>query len=108
MKQEMLGKRLRPTENIIISFKDEDMKHVSSPYDDALVITTKINGFDVKRIMVDSRSSTNLLFLNALFAMEITNKDLKKVDFSYIRYLGSTTYRLRVITSPWLWVRDGK
>lgn len=36
-----------------------------SPNEDAMVITTEINGFDVERFLVDSGSSTNVLSLDA-------------------------------------------
>lgn len=49
-----LGKRPCPNESITISFSDEDMEHVTKPHDDVLVITSEINGFDVKKFMVDS------------------------------------------------------
>lgn len=39
-------------------------------HDDALVITTEINEFDVKRVLIDTDSSTDVFFLNALKYME--------------------------------------
>ena len=36
-----------------IAFNDDDLKGTIQPYDDVLVMTTRINGFIVKRVMVD-------------------------------------------------------
>lgn len=75
-----------PDISIVISFSNEDMENVTSRHDDALVITTEMNDLDVKRIFVDSRSSTDVLFLDAFLAMGMTKKELQKVDFLLIDF----------------------
>lgn len=42
-------------------FTPEDEKRVSYPYDDAMVIVTDVNGFIIKRILVNSKSSYTVL-----------------------------------------------
>lgn len=39
------------------------MTHVKTPRDNALVITTEVEGFKMKRILVDGGSLTNIMFL---------------------------------------------
>lgn len=46
------------------------MDQVITPHDDALVITTEINSYDVKRVMVDLGSSMNIIFLDTLTSCE--------------------------------------
>ena len=36
-----------------ISFDEEDLEETIQPYDDALVVTARISGFLVKRVMID-------------------------------------------------------
>ena len=36
-----------------ISFDDDDLEGMIQPHDDALVVTARINGFLVKRVMID-------------------------------------------------------
>ena len=36
-----------------LSFSDEDKNGTIQPHDDALVVTLKIGGYDVKKVMVD-------------------------------------------------------
>ena len=40
---------VRPT----LSFSDKDKVRTLQPYDDALVVTLKIGGYDVKKVLVD-------------------------------------------------------
>ena len=36
-----------------ITFDEEDLEGMSQPHDDALVLTSRIGGFLVKRVMID-------------------------------------------------------
>ena len=38
---------------LVLSFSEEDKQGTIQPYDDALVVTLRIGGYDVKRVMVD-------------------------------------------------------
>lgn len=73
----------RPTEEngSVISISEEKMGHVTSPHEDALVITTEIDGYDVKRVLIDLESSTNVLFLDALKNMDKWER-LEEFEFS--------------------------
>ncbi|XP_060200422.1 uncharacterized protein LOC132628676 [Lycium barbarum] len=48
-------------DDVTITFFDEDAVGVILPYNDALIMTVLIGSCQVKRIMVDSRSSGNIL-----------------------------------------------
>ena len=45
-----------------LSFSEEDMDGTIQAYDDALVITLRIRGYDVKRVMVDVGSATEFMY----------------------------------------------
>lgn len=72
--------------NDAIYFLDEDLEHVANPHEGALVITIDIDRFDVKRILVDYRSSTYILFLEVLLGMGKLKTDLKNVEFALIGF----------------------
>ena len=40
-----------------IAFNDDDLEGTIQPHDDALVVTARINGFIVKRVLIDQGSS---------------------------------------------------
>ena len=46
-------KRARVERSLVMGFSDEDKIGTIQPHDDALVITLRIGGYDVKRVMVD-------------------------------------------------------
>ena len=46
------GKKMKPTRESIV-FDDDDLEGTTQPYDDALVVTARINNFIVKRVLVD-------------------------------------------------------
>ncbi|KAK3027904.1 hypothetical protein RJ639_040281 [Escallonia herrerae] len=53
-----LGKKQKTTPLPAISFSDDDIEDVKTPYDDPSVITIKAGNFDVKLVLVDNGSST--------------------------------------------------
>ena len=46
-------RRARVEWSLIMGFSDEDKIETIQPQDDALMITLRIGGYDVKRVMVD-------------------------------------------------------
>lgn len=56
-----------------------------APYNDDLVITAKIKGVEVKRILVDRGSLSDIMFLKMLEKLGRTSEDLKKVDSTLLR-----------------------
>ena len=44
-----------------LSFLDEDNVWTIQPHDDALVVTLKIGGYDMKRVMVDQGSDAEII-----------------------------------------------
>ena len=46
-------KRAKMSIQLALNFSDEDKVGTIQPHNDALVITLRIEGYDVKRVMVD-------------------------------------------------------
>ena len=55
-------KRARVERPMVMGFSDEDKIGTIQPYDDALVITLQIGGYDVKRVMVDQGSAAEIMY----------------------------------------------
>ena len=45
-----------------IAFDDDDLEGTIQPHDNALVVTARISGFLVKRVMVDQGSEANVMY----------------------------------------------
>lgn len=66
----------RPSITATMTFGEVDLEGVKFPHDYPLVVTLDIAMFEVKRILVDRGSSTDLLFLSILKKMGIDPKSL--------------------------------
>jgi len=69
----LLRKKTKTTEAFF--FSDADMKRVQVPYDDVVMITVKIGDSTVQKILVDTDSLCDVLFLSAFQQIDI---DMKK------------------------------
>lgn len=92
------GKRPRVENEVVISFSEDEIGHVTCPHEDALVVTTEIDGYDVKRIIIDSGSSRGVLFLDALKNIGKSEKELQKVNFLLMGFTLTTTYMVGALT----------
>ena len=55
-------KRAKVERPLVMGFSDEDKIETIQPHDDALVITFRIGGYDVKRVMVDQGSAAEIMY----------------------------------------------
>ena len=54
-------KRAKMEIPLVLGFSDEDKIGTIQPHNDALVITLRIRGYDVKRVMVDQGSAAEIM-----------------------------------------------
>ncbi|XP_010247996.1 PREDICTED: uncharacterized protein LOC104590920 [Nelumbo nucifera] len=69
-----------PREEEVIYFIDDDAHRIQYPHNDAFVIKMLISDFKVKRILVDSGSSADIIFLEAFDMLKLEQKDLRPTD----------------------------
>ena len=68
------------TDRELIAFDDEDLEGTIQPHDNALVVTTRISGFLVKRVMIDQGSGAIVMYLDLFKGLELKNQYLIKYD----------------------------
>ena len=56
-----------------IAFSDEDLEGTVQPYDDVLVVTVRISGFLVKKVMVDQGSRADVMYLDLSKGLGLKN-----------------------------------
>ena len=102
-------KRLKKETTEEIIFTDHDLEGVQLPHFDALVVTMQIGDFDVKRILIDSGSSAEIMYDSLFKGLGLEHKDLnRKVDPLYgfsgesVMPVGRVTVKVhaRTISSP--------
>ena len=71
-----------------LSFSDKDKIGTIQPHDDALVVTLKIEGYDVKRVMVDQGSGIEIMYLNLYKELNLRPKDLIAYDSHLVSFDG--------------------
>ncbi|GFS41689.1 hypothetical protein Acr_00g0075810 [Actinidia rufa] len=54
-----------------ITFRNDDLRGLHLPHDDALVVSAVIANFNVQRILIDNGSSADILFISAFEKMKI-------------------------------------
>ena len=57
-----MPKRVKMGTPLVLGFSDEDKLGTIQPHDDALVITLRIGGYDVKRVMINQGSATEIMY----------------------------------------------
>ncbi|XP_075659209.1 uncharacterized protein LOC142629107 [Castanea sativa] len=73
------GKRQRYTRQPI-AFDDDDLEGTTQPHHDALIVTARIRGFIVKRIMVDQGSDADVMYLDLYKGLGLKKEDLSRYD----------------------------
>ena len=71
-----------------IAFSEEDLEGTIQSLDDALVVTTRISGFLVKRVMVDQGSGVDVIYPNLFKGLKLKNQDLTKYDTPLVSFDG--------------------
>ncbi|XP_075475781.1 uncharacterized protein LOC142511886 [Primulina tabacum] len=84
----------------IIRFGPEDLRRVSLPHNDALVIQARVANYDVLRVFVDNGSSVNVIFKEALVQMDLHEYQLEAVETALFGFAGHAAYPEGEITLP--------
>ena len=64
----------------MLSFSDEDKVGTIPPYDDALVVTLRIGGYDVKRGLEDQGSGIDIMYPDLYKGLNLKPKNLTAYD----------------------------
>ncbi|XP_050255615.1 uncharacterized protein LOC126701513 [Quercus robur] len=82
------SKRAKGMASPILRFSDEDKVGTIQPYDDALVVTLRIRGYDVKRVLVDQGSAVEVMYPDLYKGLKLKLEDLTAYDSPLVSFEG--------------------
>ena len=81
-------KRARANPKPLIRFSDEDKLGTLQPHDDALVVTLRIESYDVKRVLVDQGSTVEVIYPDLYKGLNLKPEDLSAYDSPLVSFEG--------------------
>ena len=98
-------KKAKRNSHPVLSFSKEDKVGTTQPYDDALLITLRIRGYDVKRVMIDGGSAVEIMYPDLYKGLKLKPEDLLPYSSPLMSFNGKLItlkgmIRLPIQTSP--------
>ena len=85
-------------DNTAISFIEKDAQQLHHPHNNALVINLLIVDFNIRRVLVDNGSSTDILYYPAFQQMRIDKECLLHSDTPLVGFGGIKVFPIKTIT----------
>ena len=85
---------------LVMGFSDEDKIGTIQPHDDALVITLRIGGYDVKRVMVDQGSIAEIMYPDFYKGLNLKPEDLTPYSSPLVSFEGKVVIPKGQIRRP--------
>ena len=86
-------------DNPIIGFSEEDDAwRLHHPHDDALVVSIRVGDYNTYRVLVDNKSSADILYYLAFQQMQIDRERLVPTNTSLVGFGGTKVYPLGAVT----------
>ncbi|XP_030936667.1 uncharacterized protein LOC115961910 [Quercus lobata] len=81
-------KRAKVRVPLILGFSNEDMVGTIQPHEDALVVTLRIGGYDVRRVMVDQDSAVDVMYPDLYKGLGLKPEDLTTYNSPLVSFEG--------------------
>ncbi|XP_048493203.1 uncharacterized protein LOC125493737 [Beta vulgaris subsp. vulgaris] len=82
-----------------MTFKDIH-RPIQTPHDDPLVVEMKIANLRVGRVLIDSRSSADIITMDCLRKLKYEEKDLTHIDQPLVGFVGQSVHPLGSVKLP--------
>ena len=87
-------------DNPIIEFSEEDARRLHHPHDDTLVVSIRVGDYNTHQVLVDNRSSADILYYPTFQQMGIDREWLVLTNTLLVGFGGTKVYPLGAITMP--------
>ena len=84
------SKRARMGATPLIGFSEKDKQGTLQPHIDALVVTLRIGGYDVNRVLVDHGSTVEVMYPDLYKGLKLKPEDLTTYDSPLVSFEGKT------------------
>ena len=71
-----------------LSFLDENKIGTIQPHDDALVVTLRLRGYDIKRVSIDQGSGAEIMYPDLYKGLNLTDEDLMAYNSLSVSFEG--------------------
>jgi len=93
-------KRARISFHPVLSFSEEDKIGTIQPYDNALLITLRIGDYNVKRVMVDGGSATEVMYPDLYKGLGLKPENLMPYNSPLMSFDGKLVIPMGMIRLP--------
>ena len=83
-----MSKQVKMNVPLVLSFSDVDKQGTIQPYDDALVVTLRIGGYDVERVMIDQGSAAEIMYPDLYKRLGLKTKNLTTYSSLLVSFEG--------------------
>ena len=94
------SKRARVSATPLIGFTEDDKQGTIQPHEDALVVTLRIGGYDVKRVLVDQGSAVEVMYSDLYKGLNLKQEDLSPYDSPLVSFEGKIVIPKGMIRLP--------
>ena len=81
-------KKAKLDRQLVMGFSDKDKIGTIQPHDDALVITVRIGGYDVRKVMVDQGSAAEIMYPDLYNGLGLRAEDLMPYSSPLVSFEG--------------------
>ena len=83
-------KRVKILTQPILGFLAEDKAGTIHPHDDASMVTLRIRGYDVRRVLVDQGSAVKIMYPDLYKGLNLRPEDLTAYESPLVSFEGKT------------------
>ena len=84
----------------MLSFSEVDKQGTIQPLDDALVVTLRIGGYDLRRVMIDQGSAAEIMYPDLFKGLGLKPEDLTTYSSPLVSFEGKMVIRKGQIRLP--------
>ncbi|XP_050249271.1 uncharacterized protein LOC126696614 [Quercus robur] len=95
-----MPKRAQMDIPLVLGFSDEDKVETIQPHDDTLVVTLRIGGYDVKRVMIDQGSAADIMYPDLYKGLNLKPENLAAYSSPLMSFEGRMVVPKGLIRLP--------